>query len=213
MTDTEIIQAFLTNNQQGIRWAYDAWQSSFRYSVLSRTHIDEDYIEDTYQEAFIRLQQHILTGRMTEEKLKAPLLAYLKEIGYYVALELIRGRREIPETLLPSSALDNDNENVCDLTDTADEQTRQQLSEGIYDPIESYMVEERERVVREQVMRIGKPCAPLLLGFFWEEKSMDKLAVELGYSNADSAKSQKAKCMKKVMNYVKQNLIALGYGY
>lgn len=45
MTDTEIIQAFLTNNQQGIRWAYDAWQSSFRYSVLSRTHIDEDYIE------------------------------------------------------------------------------------------------------------------------------------------------------------------------
>lgn len=213
MTDTEIIQAFLTNNQQGIRWAYDAWQSSFRYSVLSRTHIDEDYIEDTYQEAFIRLQQHILTGRMTEEKLKAPLLAYLKEIGYYVALELIRGRREIPETLLPSSALDNDNENVCDLTDTADEQTRQQLSVGIYDPIESYMVEERERVVREQVMRIGKPCAPLLLGFFWEEKSMDKLAIELGYSNADSAKSQKAKCMKKVMNYVKQNLIALGYGY
>lgn len=213
MTDTEIIQAFLTNNQQGIRWAYDAWQSSFRYSVLSRTHIDEDYIEDTYQEAFIRLQQHILTGRMTEEKLKAPLLAYLKEIGYYVALELIRGRREIPETLLHSSALDNDNENVCDLTDTADEQTRQQLSVGIYDPIESYMVEERERVVREQVMRIGKPCAPLLLGFFWEEKSMDKLAIELGYSNADSAKSQKAKCMKKVMNYVKQNLIALGYGY
>ncbi len=101
------------------------------YSVLSRTHIDEDYIEDTYQEAFIRLQQHILTGRMTEEKLKAPLLAYLKEIGYYVALELIRGRREIPETLLHSSALDNDNENVCDLTDTADEQTRQQLSEEI----------------------------------------------------------------------------------
>lgn len=131
MTDTEIIQAFLTNNQQGIRWAYDGWQSSFRYSVLSRTHIDEDYIEDTYQEAFIRLQQHILNGRMTEEKLKAPLLAYLKEIGYYVALELIRGRREIPETLLHSSAPDNDNENVCDLTDTADEQTQQQLSEGI----------------------------------------------------------------------------------
>lgn len=30
------------------------------------------------------------------------------------------------------------------------------------------MAEERERVVREQVMRIGKPRAPLLLGFFWE---------------------------------------------
>lgn len=213
MTDTEIIQAFLTNNQQGIRWAYDAWQSSFCASVLFRTHIDEDYIEDAYQEAVIRLQQHILTGRITLETLRAPLLAYLKEIGYYVALELIRGRREIPETLLHSSESDNDEENGYDLTDKADEQTGQKLSGGVYDPMESYMDEERERVIREQVMRVGKPCAPLLLGFFWEDKSMDRLAMELGYSNADSAKSQKAKCMKKVMNYVKQNLIALGYGY
>ena len=210
MTDTEIIQAFLTNNQQGIRRAYDAWQSSFRSSILFRTHLDEDYIEDAYQEAMIRLQQHILTGRITAENLRASLLTYLTEIGYYVALELIRGRREIPETLLQPSMSDNDEEKDYDLTDKADEQTRQQLSEGLYDPMDSYMDEERERVVREQVMRIGKPCAPLLLGFFWEEKSMDKLAMELGYSNADSAKSQKAKCMKKVMNYVKQNLIALG---
>ena len=76
-----------------------------------------------------------------------------------------------------------------------------------------YLEEEREHVIREQIMRMGKPCAPLLKGFFWEEKSMDTLAQELGYSNADSAKSQKAKCMKKVMTYVKQNLIALGYDY
>ena len=207
MTDTEIIQAFLTNNQQGIRRAYDAWQSSFRLSVLSRTGLDEDYIEDAYQESVIRLQQHILTGRITAENLRASLLTYLKDIGYYVALELIRGRRE------HSSAPDDDDENTYDLTDAADEQTRQQLSDGVYDPMDSYLDEERERVVREQVMRVGKPCAPLLLGFFWEDKSMDELAVDLGYSNADSAKSQKAKCMKKVTTYVKQNLIALGYGY
>ncbi len=213
MTDTEIIQAFLTNNQQGIRRAYDAWQSSFRLSVLSRTGLDEDYVEDAYQESVIRLQQHILTGRITAENLRASLLTYLKDIGYYVALELIRGRRELPETLLHSSAPDDDDENTYDLTDAADEQTRQQLSDGVYDPMDSYLDEERERVVREQVMRVGKPCAPLLLGFFWEDKSMDELAVDLGYSNADSAKSQKAKCMKKVTTYVKQNLIALGYGY
>ena len=42
---------------------------------------------------------------------------------------------------------------------------------------------------------------------------METLAQELGYSNADSAKTQKAKCMKKVMTFVKQKLIAYGYGY
>ena len=76
-----------------------------------------------------------------------------------------------------------------------------------------YYDEERERIIREQVMLIGKPCAPLLQGFYWEDKSMETLAQELGYSNADSAKAQKAKCMKKVMTFVKQKLIAYGYGY
>jgi hypothetical protein len=42
---------------------------------------------------------------------------------------------------------------------------------------------------------------------------MDQLAQELGYSSADSAKTQKSKCMKKVKSFVKQQLIEYGYGY
>jgi hypothetical protein len=73
--------------------------------------------------------------------------------------------------------------------------------------------QERERIIRSLVEQLGKPCAPLLLGCLWQNKSMETLAQELGYSNADSAKSQKAKCMKKVKTFVKQQLIEYGYGY
>jgi hypothetical protein len=42
---------------------------------------------------------------------------------------------------------------------------------------------------------------------------METLAQESGYSNADSAKSQKAKCRKKVKTFVNQQLMEYGYGY
>lgn len=99
MTDQEIIQAFLSNNQAALREAYYAWKKPFEDSVKHRTNIDADYMPDAYQEAFIRLQQHIMTGRLTSENLTCSVLAYLKEIGYYAALEIIRGRRELPITL------------------------------------------------------------------------------------------------------------------
>ena len=91
MKDTEIIQAFLTNDQRGIRHAYEAWRAPFRAAILHRTRLDEDYLDDAYQDAMIRLQQHILTGRISADNLQHSLLAYLKEIGYYAALEIIRG--------------------------------------------------------------------------------------------------------------------------
>ncbi len=208
MKDAEIIQAFLTNDQRGIRHAYEAWRVPFRSSVLYRTNLDEDYLDDAYHESIIRLQQHILTGRISAESINHSLLAYLKEIGYYTAKEIIRGRRELPESRVWIREDDDKSSSDSEM----DSRTVQEISEGVYDPLEYYYIEERERVIRDQVMRIGTPCAPLLLGFYWEEKSMDILALELGYSNADSAKSQKAKCMKKLINYVKRNLIALGYG-
>jgi len=208
MTDNEIIQAFLTNDQRGIREAYMAWREPFWASVHQRTNLDELYRDDAYQEAFIRLQQHILTGRLTADNIQTAVLAYLKELGYYVALELIRGRRELPESYLHPDA-DDDCEHEQAATDPDDAPDAPES--GFYDPMEHYLQEEKERLIRDQVMLMGKPCAPLLVGFYWGEKSMDTLALELGYANADSAKAQKAKCMKKLKNFVGQKLREYGY--
>ncbi len=48
---------------------------------------------------------------------------------------------------------------------------------------------ERERIIREQVMLMGQPCAPLLIGVLWQNLSMAQIAKRLHYSNADSSKS------------------------
>ena len=211
MTDKEIIQSFLDNNQRGIREAYYAWRMPFEQS-LTRLLPNTDDMDDAYQEAFIRLQQHILTERLTADNIEKSLLAYFKTIGRYVALEIInqrnKGRNRTDEDEA-TGAIDIKEE--LELSDDMDDEP--QYSDQFFDPNDDMDTQERERIIRSLIEQLGKPCAPLLLGYLWENKSMEMLAQELGYSNADSAKSQKAKCMKKVKTFVKQQLIEYGYGY
>ena len=211
MTDKEIIQSFLDNNQRGIREAYYAWRMPFEQS-LTRLLPNTDDMDDAYQEAFIRLQQHILTERLTADNIEKSLLAYFKTIGRYVALEIInqrnKGRNRTDEDEV-TGAIDIKEE--LELSDDMDDEP--QYSDQSFDPNDDMDTQERERIIRSLIEQLGKPCAPLLLGYLWENKSMEMLAQELGYSNADSAKSQKAKCMKKVKTFVKQQLIEYGYGY
>lgn len=42
---------------------------------------------------------------------------------------------------------------------------------------------------------LGEPCKSLLEAFYIERKSMDKIALSFGYTNADNAKNQKYKCL------------------
>ena len=211
MTDKEIIQSFLDNNQRGIREAYYAWRIPFEQS-LTRLLPNTDDMDDAYQEAFIRLQQHILTERLTADNIEKSLLAYFKTIGRYVALEIINQRNKGRNRTDEDEATDaTDIKEELELSDDMDDEP--QYSDQSFDPNDDMDTQERERIVRSLIEQLGKPCAPLLLGYLWENKSMEMLAQELGYSNADSAKSQKAKCMKKVKTFVKQQLIEYGYGY
>ena len=211
MTDIEIIKAFEVNDQQGIREAYYAWRMPFFQTIQNRTGLDEDYLDDAYQEAMIRLQQHILTGRLTTHNLQRSLLAYLKAIGFFTAREIMRSRRELPESRLQRRTDEDDDDSFADELAEGD-QDLGASNEAAFDPSAYYDEEERERVIRNEVQMMGKPCAPLLLGFYWDMKSMETLALELHYSNADSAKTQKARCMKRLTTYVKNKLIEYGYG-
>ena len=212
MTDKEIIQSFIDNNQHGIREVYYAWRVPFEQSLM-RLLPNTDDMEDAYQEAFIRLQQHILTERLTADNIQKSLLAYFKTIGRYVALEMINQRNKWQNQTDDEGDADTiaiKEELECP-DDMMDDEPKS--SERSFDPNDDMDTQERERIIRSLVEQLGKPCAPLLLGHLWENKSMEILAQELGYSNADSAKSQKAKCMKKVKTFVKQQLIEYGYGY
>lgn len=45
---------------------------------------------------------------------------------------------------------------------------------------------------------IGEPCASLLKAFYLQNKSMQVITTEFGYTNADNAKTQKYKCLNRL---------------
>ena len=213
MTDKEIIQSFLDNDQNGIREVYYVWRKPFE-QALSHLLPNTDDMDDAYQEAIIRLQQHILTERITPDNINKSLLAYFKTIGRYVALEIINQRNRGQQ----DTKTEEETPHIISDVNTTDSSDVDSDDEPIeidrpFDPNESMDIQEREHIIRSLVEQLGAPCAPLLIGFLWENKSMNELAQELGYSSADSAKTQKSKCMNKVKTFVKHKLIEYGYGY
>ena len=62
-------------------------------------------------------------------------------------------------------------------------------------------VEEHEKkntdfLLMENAMgKIGEPCKSLLDAYYLQKKSMQDIAAEFGYTNADNAKTQKYKCL------------------
>ena len=65
-------------------------------------------------------------------------------------------------------------------------------------------VEEHEKkntdfLLMENAMgKIGEPCKSLLDAYYLQKKSMQDIAAEFGYTNADNAKTQKYKCLLRL---------------
>lgn len=46
--------------------------------------------------------------------------------------------------------------------------------------------------------QIGEPCRSLLKAFYHQDKSMQQIAADFGYTNPDNAKTQKYKCLTRL---------------
>jgi len=46
--------------------------------------------------------------------------------------------------------------------------------------------------------QLGEPCRSLLMAFYHQDKSMQEIAAEFGYTNPDNAKTQKYKCLNRL---------------
>jgi RNA polymerase sigma factor (sigma-70 family) len=50
----------------------------------------------------------------------------------------------------------------------------------------------------EAMDQLGEPCRSLLKAFYQQDKSMQEIAADFGYTNPDNAKTQKYKCLTRL---------------
>lgn len=186
-TDAEYIRAFREDNNALINRFYRQYREDLYGYIQKKFEIRlEEDREDIFQEAVARLWENIQRGKLSENTLTSSLYTYFKSIADNVTKEHIRKQKNYV-------VIDIENEPIMDVDSIGMEKM-------------NYLEDERLKIIYRAVDKMGKPCAPLLLGFLWDKKSMATLAEELGYSGADSAKSQKSKCMPKLTVIIKNLL-------
>jgi len=85
-------------------------------------------------------------------------------------------------------------------------QLKSRLPQGIMDTDEHIDIPLQEALDREDQYRtlaasleaIGEPCRSLLKEFYMNNHSMEEISEKFGYTNADNAKTQKYKCLKRL---------------
>jgi DNA-directed RNA polymerase specialized sigma subunit len=62
--------------------------------------------------------------------------------------------------------------------------------------------EQPEILLKEIIKKTGEQCKELLRLYYYENKSMKEITVLMNFSNENSTKTQKYKCMKKLIQYL-----------
>jgi RNA polymerase sigma factor (sigma-70 family) len=70
-------------------------------------------------------------------------------------------------------------------------------------PVDEDLDEHERRNVEFEMMdkaigHLGEPCKSLIEAYYLQKRSMQEIAVNFGYTNADNAKNQKYKCLMRL---------------
>lgn len=69
----------------------------------------------------------------------------------------------------------------------------------VEDDIDEHDKKDEEFAVLEKaVSNLGEPCKSLIEAFYVQKRTMQDIASEFGYTNADNAKNQKYKCLMRL---------------
>lgn len=175
MTDAEYIRGFASNDDRVLRRFERKFRGPFIAYLKSRTGKTTDYLDNIFQESWVRLWQKISSGKLTEYDMTASLSTYFNQIGYYTYLETERKYKEV---------INNDALRMLDYLEDDAEQLQKRI--------------EREDFVDNAVSELGHPCSQLLSLFYFEKKSGEEIAETMGYANTDTVKTAKYKCVQKL---------------
>lgn len=183
MLDKDYIKGFYNNDEVVIGLFYKEHQNLF--IMYFKTHYQKsyEYLVDLFQDSCVILWQNIHDHKLREDNLSSSLSTYLLSIGKYTMMAKDRKFKEII-----------DDEEISKLRYIADD------ADELKDKIE------REQRINNLVSNMMSPCSELLKAFYWDRLSGQEIAVKLGYSGADSVKTQKHKCMGKLKQLIKSHL-------
>ena len=176
--DARILDLIRNGDEESLVILYEANRAPIEAFMRRNSGSVED-AEDALQDALIVLWERVRTGTYRHEaKIGTFLYATVRNMWLR---RLSRRRKEVPGKF--------------------------QVEEPPSDDatvLETMIQEEETTTVRQALDLLGEPCRRLLLLFYWEEQSMEHIALQLGFANPETAKSKKYQCKKALQDLMRK---------
>ena len=178
--------SIFTGSQSDTQKQITAFYNAFRPKFTAFIHknfpvFDSNTVRHIYHDAFMELYDKVRAGQLTE--LTSGVETYLCGIGKYKALKYLRKKRSLQETELTVDEPDEQE----DIFDMQDDNRKREIGLKLF-------------------AEMDKRCKELLTLYYYLQKDMQEIAVEMNFKNEDSAKSGKLKCLRKIKAALKQKL-------
>jgi RNA polymerase sigma factor (sigma-70 family) len=167
-------------NDKVLKIVYSDYRTPFTNWLRNKYRISTDDAKDIFQHAVVIMYENVSLGKVNS--LETSIKSYLYGIGQNLAREHVRhdirsGNRVSPRL-------------VTHLINTSEIEDKQSL--------ESDLVH-----MHESLNKLGSPCKDLLQLFYFKKMSMVSIAVLLGYKNAETTKTKKFKCLRRLKKLFK----------
>jgi RNA polymerase sigma-70 factor (ECF subfamily) len=176
-----IIEELRLNGHRALEVVYHDHRDEFVQWASHHYRCSNDEAREIFQQTVIVLFENVMTGKL--KSLTSSLKTYLFSIGKNKIMELKRYNDKFVQR---------------------EEIDIRKDDEPVYD---EYLL----MAAKESVQQMGQPCRGLLIDFYYNGKTMTQLALEYGYKNEDTAKSQKYRCLqvlRKIFQQRRKNIEA-----
>ena len=170
VTEAELLQSLQSGDEKALKLVYRQHYQTIMNMVLNNGGSLQE-AKDVYQEALIIFYEKL---KDDDFELNCSIKTFIYSVSRRLWLKQLQRKSKYTD----------------DLSD-ADE----------FIQIESEDMEQKEdqyHAMQVALEGLGEPCRSILKDFYINNQSMDDITEKFGYTNADNAKNQKYKCLKRL---------------
>lgn len=178
--NNNLVQKLKAGDQQALKTIYLENKSMF-INYLRRYDLDEETLNDIYQDAVVALYENARKGSIDD--LKSTISTYLIGIGKFMCLNKHKkNKREV--------FFDNDEAMISD--------------EGYEEIALDHNTEatERQQLISKHFEQLGQKCKEILNLFYLESLTIAEIMEVMGYESQNVVKASKSRCLKTLKSLI-----------
>ena len=188
MSDLEVFERLKAGDQEALGLVYPRLKKEFSPFFLKKYRFLQETVEDLFHECTEIFLNNVRNNKV--ERLTS-IGAYLVGVGK----NIVNGRIKSPSFFLQE----------------LDETIVQRFERVVGPEIDPEDFEKRVHLLEKCMEILGEPCRTLIKLSETSNMSMEEISQITGHKNADSAKTQKYKCLKRLRDIIKKEENSLNY--